>query len=104
MDFFFDENRYYGNVLIYGVSFSESGINQIESLPAEIREKSVQYYNCLDGHIIKRLCSLQKTGRIERITIAAYDESEVPRYKRLIDVSGLEAEIEVGCPLAYYCS
>ena len=71
-DFFFNENRYYGNVLIYGVGFSESSIKQYSSLPFFVLEKSASYYNCLDGHIIKRLVMLQKTGRVNRITIVSH--------------------------------
>ena len=93
LSFFYDDERYYGDLLIYGISFSESNIKLFSSIPSNLVEQSYYYHNCLDGHILSRLSYLQRTGKVRKITITSYKKSEVERYRRLIGLFNLEADV-----------
>ena len=102
LDFFFNDTRYYGDLLIYGISFADSRLSVPSFFPKGETINSEVYHNCLDGHILKRLNWLQSSGRVNHITIASYQEKDVSHYQRLINDFDLDSEIVAGASIEYY--
>ncbi|WP_320123037.1 hypothetical protein [uncultured Sphaerochaeta sp.] len=91
LDFFFDEEKNWKNLLIYGVSFSPTAIFTDEffaAFPKYLETPGdMKYYftNSLDGHILYRIQELIERGKINHVYIAYYSERDRSLYERLLD-------------------
>lgn len=77
---FMYDNKNFGDVLIYGVSFGLSNI-----VPQNLKVKYEDFYlmNCVEGHILVRLNELYKCNQIQSITIACYSPQDKNNYIKL---------------------
>jgi len=91
LDFFVNEEKDWGNLLVYGVSFSPTAIFPeafFDTFPKYLENPgNMSYYltNSLDGHILYRIQELIERGRIEHIYLAYYSERDRSLYERLLD-------------------
>ena len=81
-DFFFDKNLYMKNLLIYGISFQNSGYTKKLSASMPKYKKPV-IGGIVDEHILIRLKGLQNLRKLEKITFAYYSDSELQHYEYL---------------------
>ena len=83
-DFFFRDSFHINRLLLYGIGFRPSGY--IEKL-AEVNDtyKKPATGGIIDEHILIRLKGLQNRKQLDNITIAYYSESDLFRYKELIE-------------------
>lgn len=79
---FMFSDKYFGDLLIYGVAFGNSNI-----LPKEIEQKYdtkvIFLFKCIEGHILYRLDALYKNNKINSITIAYYNEDDLHNYEQI---------------------
>lgn len=91
LDFFVDEEKDWGDLLVYGVSFSPTSIFTDEFFAAfpkyhETPGDSKYYFtNSLDGHILYRIQELIGRSKINHVYIAYYSERDRSLYERLLD-------------------
>jgi hypothetical protein len=81
-DFFFDKKFYIKNLLIYGMSFQNSGYMKELSVCMPRYEKP-SIGGIVDEHILSRLNGLQTQRQLEKITFAYYSDSELKHYEEL---------------------
>ena len=83
-DFIYNNEIYYGDVLIYGIRFAKASITNLEPVKSRYNDVDTSYLSSVDGHILLRLDGLYNQGKIKSITIAYYREDEIEKYKELL--------------------
>ena len=78
LDFFVNQEKDWGNLLVYGVSFSPTAIFPeafFGTFPKYLENpRDMSYYltNSIDGHILYRIQELIESGKINHVYIAYY--------------------------------
>lgn len=90
LDFFFGSDTSYGNLLLYGISFTSSGIFSEDFLEAFPEHRGIpgtlDYYlvNSLDGHVLYKIQEKLDQRRIDHVTIAYYSEKDREHLETLL--------------------
>lgn len=101
LDLLFNEEKDWGNLLIYGVSFSPTAIftdNFFGAFPKYLENPGdMQYYltNSLDGHVIYRIQDLVERGKIEHVSIAYYSESDKQLYEKFLGKTPISGHLSL---------
>lgn len=87
LDFFFDNESFFGHLLIFGLSFSKT-----EIITAEFQKQYPQYEDwysvkSVDGHILLILKKMIDQNQINKITISYYKKDELEYYKELFSLT-----------------
>ena len=101
LDFLFSEDKNWGNILIYGVSFLPTAIFTDEFFVAYPKYQEtpgdMKYYfsNSLDGHILYRIQKLIEKGKIEHVHIAYYSEKDKVLYENLLNKTPIATHLSL---------
>lgn len=85
--FFFDNDLFIENLLVYGVGFQVSGY--VDNLKLIRQGESLYVGGIVDEHLLIRFKELQNKSKLKNITFAFYNEDDKERYRKLVDFYGL---------------
>lgn len=100
--FFFDDDVQWGNILIFGISFFDSGLLSAKFLNKYPEHRGTNPLGGVDSHILYRLQQLKHKESVGEITLACWKESDFPHYQAINDNYKLNAKIVVNKPLDYF--
>ncbi len=94
LDFFYKKDINLGNLLIYGVSFRDSGIITNNFLKEYPQHENQYLVKSVDGHILLKLDQLYKNDKIEGITISYFSQNDLENYKDIIRFTDFNPIVE----------
>lgn len=83
-NFFFDDNIYIKNLLVYGMGFQKAGYMEAISEKIHIYKKPT-IGGIVDEHILLRLNALQLKDKLQNITFGYYSDKDLQHYRDISD-------------------